>query len=255
LTGITGTSYDKRMLTLLLGLGLLYFAFNLWIAPYLIFNMPISAYRISRDLTNLALVLPILLLGRSQVSDPRPKKLLTSVLFIVGTCIFTALVENYYRGSLIERTSLVGVGGGMTQPEVSSPYILTKILLVTPIIEEIVFRLAFIGLLSRFVGKFPSLLISSALFAVAHLTRVDWVGLPPYLLSGLMYGITYMLLGLRWSVLLHILSNSLSYAVSEGYYAQATESDAIFLPYLLIVVAGFAVMVREIIRDRKELIK
>ncbi len=252
---ITEKNYDNKLVLGLIFLAALCFAFNLMVAPHLIASMPITAYRVTRDGVNLALVLPVLLLGLQRIEAPHQKNFFTSTFFIIGACIFAALAQNYYRGSIFESDlSLGNVGGKISEAESASPYILAKILVITPVIEEIVFRLAFVGMLSKFVGRLPSLVISSLLFAVAHLTRVDWIGLPPYFLSGLMYGITFILFGLRWSILLHILSNCLSYAVAQGYYAQAMESNAIFLPYFIIITIGFVVMVKEIFNNRREFI-
>lgn len=87
------------------------------------------------------------------------------------------------------------------------------ICVVTPIIEETLFRCALFLLFLRILGKWPALLITSALFGVGHIRAVishglscehllyaGWIGL----VAGLFLILTHRL---RWCILFHSLSN------------------------------------------------
>ena len=77
-----------------------------------------------------------------------------------------------------------------------------------PITEEIIYRLAILGSLARLIGKAPALLISSVIFSAVHADVYPPVMLIPLFISGVLHGITFLLLGLPWAIAMHIINNS-----------------------------------------------
>jgi membrane protease YdiL (CAAX protease family) len=81
-------------------------------------------------------------------------------------------------------------------------------MLLAPLNEEILYRFGLLSSLSFFVKRPLALVLSAAVFATAHFWVYPASMMIPLFVTGLILGVVYLTLGLRWSMLLHIIFNS-----------------------------------------------
>lgn len=118
-----------------------------------------------------------------------------------------------------------------TMPDYGSPdnllgYILyfVSIAVVPPIIEEFVFRGAILGSIRRLHGDTPAIIVSAALFGLAH---ANFVQTPVTFLTGLVLGYLTVKTGsIIPSMILHFLNNSIAVA---GMFFEANNQQAFLL--------------------------
>jgi len=171
----------------------------------------------------LAYILPIvamLIVFRTEVkdfisrpSDGAPELTLVSLFPFVGAVVLIS-----YLTSL-----LLGLFGVTNETDVSGHiiYELLRHALVPAVLEELLFRLIPISLLSRYSGK-NAIIISSLLFAFAHCNLFQ---IPYALIAGAVLGILTLMTGsIIPSLVLHFVNNALSvvmlkYGSHEGVAA------------------------------------
>jgi hypothetical protein len=134
-----------------------------------------------------------------------------------------------------------------------TPLGLLYICLIGPVIEEIVFRGAIMRSLERFGLNF-SIVISSLIFGLFHLFTVQAVFA---FFMGLILGYIASRYSIRWSILAHILINSVATGVdSLGALGSATAEPGPFaaigpfatvagLIFLIFFFAGLALLIKE----------
>jgi len=93
------------------------------------------------------------------------------------------------QGAIAQAVGIVIVmyGFNIAQPQVSfglTPFIAVTSVLLSPIVEELVFRKIIFSALLRYTGYWPAAAISSVLFAMAHYNYAASLG--------------YFLLGMVW---------------------------------------------------------
>lgn len=90
-----------------------------------------------------------------------------------------------------------------------TPWGIALVALVSPVVEELIFRLCIIGSLLRWthISPWTAILISTALFATAHWNPAQT---PGALAIGIMLGTFYWRSGLWLSILVHIINNTLA---------------------------------------------
>jgi membrane protease YdiL (CAAX protease family) len=114
-----------------------------------------------------------------------------------------------------------------------------------PIKEEVIYRLGLLGALSVLLRKPSALILSSALFALSHYWVYPLSMMIPLFVFGLVLGLTYLTLGLPWSIALHLILNNKS-LIDDS----VLQNDIIFYPLLAVVMWGVAVFVLAIIKKR-----
>jgi membrane protease YdiL (CAAX protease family) len=123
-------------------------------------------------------------------------------------------------------------------------------IIIAPLREELFYRLGLLGTLSYFIKPSLALLLSALVFSVAHLGSLPTVALIPVAIGGLLYGVTYLALGLPWAIALHLLANLQPLLVAGGFQ-DFLLSDYFFPAYLALTAAGLWVFISRLIRNRK----
>lgn len=84
--------------------------------------------------------------------------------------------------------------------------------IVSPVAEEIAFRFALITLvlLPLGVSRLGGLLISTIAFALVHYTVYESIMIPQIAIIGFFLGTSYLICGLGYSILFHVIFNSLT---------------------------------------------
>lgn len=133
-----------------------------------------------------------------------------AILFVLGGAVLGTILT----GSWVELVTAAQpaqrqvIEQAMLPPPHQRDYIHNLLIMVTgPAIEEIIYRLAVLGGLAYFIGRVPALLISSIIFAAVHVDVYPPAMLVPMFFFGMLYGITFLLLGLPWAIFLHMLCN------------------------------------------------
>jgi membrane protease YdiL (CAAX protease family) len=161
------------------------------------------------------------------------------LVFNIGTGFIDRALESSGR-SMTEMLE-------QTMEMLQNPSGLLYICLIGPIVEEIVFRGAIMRSLERFGLNF-SIVISSLIFGLFHLFTVQAAFA---FLMGMILGYIASRYSIRWSILAHILINSVATGVeqfgmidggAEGSGLFSTLSNVIFLAFF---VGGVILFVRE----------
>lgn len=117
------------------------------------------------------------------------------------------------QGIIVQAVGIVIVTYGLkvSQPIVSlglTPFIVISSILLSPIIEELVFRKIMFSSLEKMVGFWPSAVVSSVLFAVSHYNTSASLG---YILLGIVWCRAYRKSGnLGVVVIAHMIFNALA---------------------------------------------
>jgi len=122
------------------------------------------------------------------------------------------------------------------------------IMIVAPIQEEFIFRFAILSSLAAFFKKPTALIITAAVFSLLHFHVYPPRMFVPIFVTGIAFGLTYLTLGLRWSILAHFLTNTSSFWVY-----QVTSNVAIFMAFVLLLVVGLWIFFSRLVRYRKTL--
>lgn len=95
------------------------------------------------------------------------------------------------------------------------PIIILSLGIFGPVVEEIIYRILFVGKFSLKIPPAVCIILSSVLFALAHLREISLVGLIsvlPTFASGLVYAVSYhKTKNIIIPVTLHVLNNSLGF--------------------------------------------
>lgn len=141
-------------------------------------------------------------------------------------------------------------------------YTLITIVIISPIIEEIIFRGRLYNLLTHSVSPFISALLSSFVFASIHFEPAIIIG---GFLSGMLFSYMYLLKrSIIQPILLHICNNTIAYGLhiisygdkplmeyigSENYYLP------VYIASLLLVLLFIALMIGRFMKEKRAMIK
>ena len=135
--------------------------------------------------------------------------------------MLVSLLFNFIYGSILAKYNL------QIQPDIDQLFeqtvypfaLLIGGAVVAPFVEEVFFRgFVFTGLLKKWDWK-GAILVSSALFAVAHMVPTSFL---PIFILGWIFAFLYKASGSIWpAILMHMLTNtvalSVAYAISQGW--------------------------------------
>jgi membrane protease YdiL (CAAX protease family) len=136
----------------------------------------------------------------------------TSILFLFGAFFISMKsIDIWFALTKIAEpaTRIVQQAQTTNQVEELFNYRITTIIL-SPLVEEIIFRVGFLGLLMKFINKKSALLLSSVAFAEMHFAVMPQWMMVPLTILGITLGITYLSLGLPWAIFLHAAYNYIS---------------------------------------------
>lgn len=151
-------------------------------------------------------------LGWDALGFRRPPLLamLLSPVIAFGQLIAAALMNLLvfsFTGSF-ENPQVEGITGGQSFSWLNFVLMLLVVGVVAPIVEETFFRGLVYGWMRRRVPIFVAVILSAAIFAVAHVIPLL---LPALFVVGIILALAYELSGSLWlSILLHSLQNSLA---------------------------------------------
>lgn len=139
---------------------------------------------------------------------------------------------------------------------------LITIVVISPIIEEIIFRGRFYNLLTHSTSPFWAAVLSSLVFATIHLEPIIIIG---GFLSGMLFSYMYLLKrSIILPIMLHICNNTIAYALhilsyagkplmeyigSEHYYL------SIYLTSLLLVLVFVGLMIMRFMKEKRAMAK
>jgi membrane protease YdiL (CAAX protease family) len=181
-----------------------------------------------------------------------PARILSSLFFTFGAFAIALLFSRYWMewaGSFDPEGTILGPVRDLEPISVSSQNSIIDTMrrvIITPVAEEIAFRLGILGVLSRVMPRGWALLISSLCFAFGHIYGYTWVQLVPLFVVGLLLGVTYLAAGLGFSILFHSVINLWPY-VTENFYKSQTFLGTLFVLLLI----GLVVFLVQIVRLRK----
>ncbi|EFX60300.1 hypothetical protein DAPPUDRAFT_343524 [Daphnia pulex] len=118
--------------------------------------------------------------------------------------------------------------------------------IVAPISEELTYRVGILGALLTFFRKPQAIMLSSLVFALAHLQVYSPVVVVSTFVMGLLLAITYTMLGLRAAIMLHFLNNSQELWqpwISGGHYSTVA--------YVLLMFAALLAFLYQLVRHRR----
>lgn len=182
----------------------------------------------------------------------KPARFLSSLFFTFGAFSVGLLFSRYWMewtNGFNSNEAILGPAREFVPVSVSSLSLMINAfrrVIITPFVEEIVCRLGMLGVLSRFMPKGFALLISSVVFALGHVYGYGWVEIMPIFVFGLMMGVTYLTVGLGFSILLHSMVNVWSY-VTENLY----QFDAFLIGLMIVLFIGLIVFSVQVFRLRK----
>ncbi len=151
-------------------------------------------------------------LGWSALGFRRPPMLalLLAPVIVIGQLIAAAIM-NLLVFSLLgsfENPQVEGITGGQAFSWLNFGLMLLLAGVVAPIVEEVFFRGLVYGWLRAHAPLFIAVLLSAAIFAVAHVVPIL---IPALFVVGIILALAYELSGSLWlSILLHGLQNSLA---------------------------------------------
>lgn len=141
-------------------------------------------------------------------------------------------------------------------------YTLVTVVVISPIIEELIFRGRLYNLLSHTVSPFMSAVLSSVVFATIHFEPVIIIG---GFLSGMLFSYMYLLKrSLILPIILHICNNTIAYGLhvisyggkplmeyigSEHYYL------SIYLSSLFLVLVFIGFMIKRFMKEKRAMSK
>jgi hypothetical protein len=172
-----------------------------------------------------------------------------SVFFIFGAMFFVSATYGLFF-DLISVAQPVPVKPAVPEglsplaPEVLSVNI--SLLLIAPITEEIICRFGALAALMRLTrSPVLSLALSSLIFAEMHFAVQPQSLMPQLFFIGLVLGLTYLVLGLPWSIALHFLFNARETIVEH------LPNDAMKVGYIAFLFVSVVVFLYRIFRSRK----
>lgn len=166
-------------------------------------------------------------------------------IILIGTNAWISWLQSVS----IEYSNPASIGAVSDEKAVSLISILMSVI-IAPIREELVFRLGFLRTLSYMARPWIALTLSATLFSASHLFSSSPAMLVPYFFGGIILGLTYLLLGLPWSILLHFLLNMQPLLNAKGALDFLNGNTA-FLVCLGLAVAGMSVFMSTLIKSRK----
>lgn len=141
-------------------------------------------------------------------------------------------------------------------------YTLITVVVISPIVEELIFRGRLYNLLSHTVSPFMSAVLSSVVFATIHLEPIIIIG---GFLSGMLFSYMYLLKrSIILPIILHICNNTIAYGLhvisyggkplmeyigSEHYYI------SIYICSLLLVLVFIAFMIKRFMKEKRAMQK
>lgn len=203
-------------------------------------------------------VVGLLSLREWDISLRSQAKPLPSLFFSLGAYAVVTVFSAQYFHILGEADSSFAnkqAVGGDFYPMAGIAYAAIASLLIAPIKEEIIFRMGLFESLVKLMGKPLALVLSSLIFASSHIGRVPMQALLPYVFAGIVLGLTYMVLGLPWSIFAHFLINLMPFMDSRGFLDKIFSNDASFLGYCALSLVGLCTFVYLLFITRKSLFK
>ncbi len=146
------------------------------------------------------------------------KKTYMGVLFVIGIYVFE-VVYSFLTSPFTKGETNQNQGNVVS---INRAYPILSILifgLIGPFCEECTYRLGLVNLLKRW-NTIASYLLSALLFGAIHFnwtnigSAIEWLNLPPYIVSGLLFAIAYDKFGFGASYLAHALNNTLACVLS-----------------------------------------
>ncbi|WP_176736343.1 CPBP family intramembrane glutamic endopeptidase [Oligoflexus tunisiensis] len=195
----------------------------------------------------------IFAIGRIRLHEPKrsPLELGWLVLFLIGALAFCALsataigkLASTFNPEII--TQLEAVTQRQELRLASPSFSFYWPLTVAPIAEELIYRVGILGGLMQFMKKSWAIILSSIIFAVMHAGIYPSALVASTFIFGLAAAATYLMLGLRAAIILHLISNShvvwRPWVKSHEYLTDA---------YVLIMITTLFVFIHQLIRHRK----
>lgn len=131
----------------------------------------------------------------------------STVLYVLLSAILMTLASLIFTGFNASEMQEVGLSKPSSRIDLTLGFI--SLVILTPIIEEVIFRGIFFRGLKATIPAWAAVVISSALFAVAH---GQWnVALDTFALGVFLAYLTYKTGSLLPAILLHALKNGLAY--------------------------------------------
>jgi membrane protease YdiL (CAAX protease family) len=175
-----------------------------------------------------------------------------SVFFVLGALFMGRLlfVTFYAMTDIMRFTPLVPLEpGGVPVYENWGFWGTVKLLVMAPVTEEIIFRYGLLGALMRLTNKpLFSLILTTVIFAEGHLSTAPQSHMPALFSIGLMIGLTFLVLGLPWAIVLHSICNGLDILLER-----ITGQPALMIPYCSLLIIGMCVFVTKLFRMRRVL--
>ncbi len=181
--------------------------------------------------------------------DRRHKPMLLSppwaILFVLGGIMLaTVLTGGWVELVTVAAPAQKGVidGGRIPPMETHSLLQNLSVMVLSPTVEEIIYRLAILGTLAKVAGRLPALIISAIIFASVHADVYPMAILMPMFILGILQGITFLVLGLPWAIVMHMLNNMRPIIL---------ESDALSAVVAVLSIWGVWVFLSRTIRLRR----
>jgi membrane protease YdiL (CAAX protease family) len=179
---------------------------------------------------------------------PIPSLLFIFGAFMLGQIFLKAWAD--FMGSMSPAFQSPEAFGDVPDAVAVSTISIVMSVVIAPIREEFLYRLGLLGTLRSFVKPPVALLISAAVFTLAHAWSHPYVALVPIAVTGLILGLAYLALGFPWAVALHIWMNLQPLLSANGFQAFLL-SDYFFPIYLALTGAGVWVFITRLVRNRK----
>jgi membrane protease YdiL (CAAX protease family) len=148
-------------------------------------------------------------LSRPKKSNLKP---LVSFFFIFGAQMVIMLSQKTWFSLLTsistEEYTPSYLGEVPYKTAISAISILMSIV-IAPIKEELIYRHGYLRLFTTYMRPTLAILLSSTIFAATHIGTLPIQSLPAIFVGGIVLSITYITVGLWWTILLHLLQNAL----------------------------------------------
>lgn len=154
--------------------------------------------------------LSVLILLKDRRHDPVLLSPPWAILFILGGIMIATIITGAWVElvTVAEPAQKAVIESGKIPPaEARSSLQNLSVLVIGPTVEEIIYRLAILGGLAHLIGKAPALIISAMIFAAVHADVYPVAILVPMFILGILQGITFLLLGLPWAIVMHMFNN------------------------------------------------
>lgn len=174
-------------------------------------------------------------------------------LFFVFGAIFVALLSTKAWFSLMRESSPTvapGELGIVGSDRALSMVSIVMSVIVAPLREELIYRHGFMRIFRRHMTPVWALLLSSVVFLLSHVGTVPAAALPPVLIGGLLFGVVYQTLGLRWAVVAHFIANAQPLLNAKGL-GRALEQDWAFVCYLALALVSIWIFAASLVRLRR----